>query len=170
MEEVQRPGSGKVFVISILALSVSIGCHNVKEPVSKLDVTEAATSNQLLSGFWWVESNSWRWTTQEFAVALQPPEGAEQRGATLSLHLYIPDSQVRTLGPMTLTAAAEGWSLGNETFLKGGSYIYSRQIPKDLMTTSILPVRFCFDTALSAYRADGRELAAIVTAVELEAN
>lgn len=148
----------------------ALGCHNVKEPVSKLDLADPATSYQLLTGFWWVESNSWRWTAREFSVALQPPVSAEMRGATLNLHLYIPDSQIESLGPMTLDATAEGEELQPETFAKGGTYIYTREIPKDLMATSILPVKFSFDKALPPYKSDGRELAAIVTGIELETN
>ena len=131
----------------------ALGCHNVKEPVSKLDLADPATSYQLLTGFWWVESNSWRWTAREFSVALQPPVSAEMEGATLNLHLYIPDSQIESLGPMTLDATGGGRGLQPETFPKGGTYIYTREIPKDLMATSILPVKFSFDKALPPYRA-----------------
>jgi hypothetical protein len=146
------------------------GCHHVKEPVSRLNLADPATSNQLLSGFWWVESNSWRWTARQFSAALQPPDDAEIRGATLYLHLYIPDSQIESLGPMTLCAATEGRSLRPETFSTGGTHIYTSEIPKELMATSILPVKFSFDKAAPADSGDGRELAAIVTGIELEAN
>jgi hypothetical protein len=57
-----------------------------------------------------------------------------------------------------------------ETYSKGGTYIFAREIPKNLMATSILPVRFSFDKALPPYKADGRELAAIVTGIELQSN
>jgi len=71
---------------------------------------------------------------------------------------------------MTLSATTEGRSLLPETFLKGGTYIYTRDIPKELMATSMLPVKFSFDKAVSAEDADGRELAAIVTSIDLETN
>ena len=170
MSDVGHKISYRWLILSGFVCLVSFGCHNVKEPVSRLSLADPATSNQLLSGFSWLESNSWRWTARKFSAALQPPENAEQRGATLYLHLYIPDSQIESLGPMTLTATAEGRSLLPETFLKGGTYIYTREIPRDLMVTSILPVKFSFDKAVSAEDADGRELAAIVTSIDLEAN
>src|SRR5579871_5147683 len=81
-----------------LALVVLFGCHNVKEPVSQLNVADESTASQLLGGFWWVEDHSWRWTAREFSVALQPPAGSEQSGATLQLHLFIPDSEIESLG------------------------------------------------------------------------
>jgi hypothetical protein len=160
----------KRLVIPGFVLLLSCGCHRVKEPVSRLDITDVATSNQLLSGFWWIESDSWRWTAREFSAALQPPEGAEQRGATLNLRLYIPDDQVASLGPMTLAATIEGQDLQPETYSRGGTFVYSREIPKALMATSILPVRFSFDKALPAFKGDGRELGAIVTGIELQTN
>src|SRR5580698_11457004 len=138
-------GRYKRVLISGLVLLGSVGCHNVREPVSKLNLADAATSNQLLSGFSWAESNSWRWTAREFSAAMKPPDDAEQRGATLFLHLYIPDPQIDALGPMTLTATAEGRSLKPETFSKGGNYIYTCEIPKTLLATSLLPVKFSFD-------------------------
>jgi hypothetical protein len=154
-------------------ISISMGlvllsaCHQVREPVSKIEVAEPGTADQLLSGFYPPENAAWCWTTQEFAAALKPPEGAEQRGATLELQLYIPDSQIESIGPMTLAAATEGYVLDPEKFLKGGTYTYSRKIPRGAMATSLLPVKFCFDKARAPYIGDGRELAAIVTKIEL---
>ena len=159
----------RLIFAGIAAIAV-LSCHNVKEPVSSLDVANASTANQLLSGFWWLESGAWRWTAREFSVALQPPDNAERSGATLLLHLYIPDSQIESLGPMTLVAMVDGRSLSPETFSKGGTYLYTREIPKELMATSILPVKFSFDKALMPEGADGRELAAIVTGIELQPN
>lgn len=155
---------------SVLVGLLTVGCHNVREPVSRLDVTDRATSNQLLAGFWWVESGSWRWTAREFSAALKPPAGAELKGSTLQLHLYIPDSQIESLGPMTLTARIDDQSLPPETFSKGGNYIYTREVSKELLATSILPVKFRFDKALPPEKGDGRELAAIVSEIELETN
>jgi len=160
----------KKWMIASVVLFVSLGCHQVKEPVSRLNVADVATSNQLLSGFWWLESNKFRWTAREFSVALQPPEGADSRGATLYLHLYIPNDQVEALGPLTLEGITEGQLLKSETYSKGGTYIYTREIPKNLMATSLLPVKFSFDTALPGDKSDGRELAAIVTEIDLQAN
>jgi hypothetical protein len=160
----------KGYIIPVAVILMSLSCHQIKEPVSKVNVADVATSNQLLSGFWQIESNSWRWTARDFAVALQPPDSAEASGATLYLHLFIPDSQIELLGPMTLSASTDNYSLSPETFSKGGTYIFSRQIPKEVMATSLLPVRFSFDKALAPAKADGRELAAIVTGIELQAN
>lgn len=159
----------QVLFTLVAALLLFSSCHNVRQPVSKLDPADQATADQLLHGFWWVESDSWRWTSREFSAALQPPERAEVNGATLYLHLFLPESEIKLLGPMTLTATVEGQSLPPETFSKGGPYVFTRAIPKELMATSILPIKFSFDKALSPEKADGRELAAIVNGIELQA-
>ncbi len=151
-----------------IALVMLSGCHAVKEPVSKMDMADMRTAGQLLRGFYQLENDRWRWTGQKFSVALKPPDGAEQRGATLGLHIYLPESQIESLGPMTLSACTGEFSLASETFSKGGTYIYSREIPKDALATSLLPVDFQFDKATAPFTGDGRQLAAIVTNVELQ--
>jgi hypothetical protein len=170
MEDFRNKIRYKCLISASLVWLVSCGCHTIKEPVSKLDLADAATSNQLLSGFWWLESNSWRWTARQFSAALQPPDNSEKSGATLFLRLYVPESQIALLGPMTLTATTEGHTLEPETYAKGGIYVYTRELPKELMATSLLPVRFTFDKALPPANSDGRELAAIVTGIELQTN
>jgi hypothetical protein len=160
----------KCLIIAGSVFLPTIGCHNVREPVSKLVIADTSTSNQLLSGFWWLESGSWRWTARQFSVALQPPAHAEQRGATLNLHLYIPDSEIESLGSMTLTAEVDDTELKPQTYSKGGIYTYTREVPRDALATSVLPVRFSFDRAVPPYKSDGRELAAVVTEVDLETN
>jgi hypothetical protein len=157
----------KVSVIVSLGM-ILCACHEVREPVSKIDIAEVRTADQLLFGFYPPENGAWRWTAQEFAAALKPPNGAEQRGATLELQLYIPDSQIESIGPMTLSSTTGGYVLEPEKFSKGGTYVYSRKIPREALVTSLLPVKFCFDKARAPYLGDGRELAAIVSRIELQ--
>jgi hypothetical protein len=146
------------------------GCHDVKAPVSKIEIVDIRTANQLLSGFYQPENGKWCWTAREFSIALKPPDGGEQRGATLEMEIYVPDVQIGLLGPMTLSANAGSYTLAPETFSKSGTHIYSRNIPGDVLATSLLPVRFSFDKARSPLSGDGRELGAIVSKIELQAN
>ena len=121
-----------------------------------------------MEGFHGLESNSWRWTARRFVIALQPPPGAERSGGLLSLRLTIPDAQIQTLGPMTLTAAADGVALKPETFSRAGSYTYVTDVPRDALRTNLLPIVFTFDKAVPATAADGRELAAVVLGAALQ--
>ena len=152
-----------------VALAFSLACHRSnKGPSSVINVADPATANQLLSGFYNVESNRWRWTNQDFSVALKPPPGGEQKGATLRLHLFIPDSQLKKLGPMTLSAELDGHPLGPETFSEEGSYIYARDIPGDALRSDLIPVTFSLDKAAPPSAQDSRELGAVVTSIELQ--
>jgi hypothetical protein len=158
----------KGFVTVFAGIIFLCACHEVRQPLSKIDIAEVRKTDQLLAGFYPPENGAWSWTAQEFTAALKPPEGAERRGATLELQLYIPDSQIESIGPMTLSAATEGYVLDPEKYSKGGTYIYSRTIPKDALATSLLLVKFYFDKARMPYVGDGRELAAIVSRIELQ--
>ena len=155
-------------VIAYLAAVLLSGCHEVRQSVSKIDIAEIGTEDQLVSGFYQLENGAWRWTARAFSAALKPPDGAEQRGATLELQFYIPDSQIASLGPMTLSASIEGYVLTPETFSRSGAYVYSRKIPREALATSLLPVRFSFDKARAPFIGDGRELAVIVSRIELQ--
>ena len=151
-----------------MGLVLLCACHDVKEPLSKIETAQVRTANQLLSGFYPPENGAWCWTAREFAAALKPPDGAETRGATLELQFYIPDSQIESIGPMTLSAETEGYVMDSQTFSKGGMYVYSRKVPKEALATSLLPVKFSFDKARAPFIGDGRELAAIVSRIELQ--
>lgn len=157
----------KEFVTAIVVLILA-GCHEVNEPATKIEIASGKSVSQLLFGFYQLENNQWRWTARQFAAALKPPEGAEQRGATLNLTLYLSDAQIHTLGPMTLSASAGDYPLDPQTFLSSGTYVYSREIPRPALATSLLPLNFSFDKATSPFSGDGRELAAIVTTIELQ--
>jgi hypothetical protein len=68
---------------------------------------------------------------------------------------------------MTLSANTGSYVLEPETFSKGGTFVYSRKIPKESLATSLLPIRFSFDKAKAPFIGDGRELGAIVSRIEL---
>jgi hypothetical protein len=121
---------------------------------------------QLTSGFYAPESEGWRWVARSFAVALTPPPGLSSRGARLTVRLYLPETEIQTLGPLTLNASVDGWSLGSETYAKGGSTQFVRDLPFEVVDTNILPIQFCFDKAISP-AADARELAAVVSQITL---
>lgn len=153
-------------LVFLTVTTVLAGCHRVSEPASDIKTADLTKSNQLLSGFWQVEG-SWRWTAREFSLALRPPDGADTRGATVQLTLYLPDSQLKALGPMTLTGFVDGKPLGSQTFTTGGVQVYSREVPKEALATNILPMQFSFDKAASPLTTDGRELGAVLSGAAL---
>lgn len=158
--------------ITLLLIVVLAGCNQAKrkEPVSVVNVADPSTAKQLVGGFYKIEAKSWRWTAREFVVSLLPPPGSEQKGAKLSLHFFIPDDQISKLGPMTLTAEIDDFSMSPETYSRGGDYFYVREIPARMLKTNVVPVIFSFDKATAPSGSDGRELGAVVSLISLTQN
>jgi hypothetical protein len=157
--------------INLVIFSISLaGCHRkrVPPPSSDLRMSDKYSAKQLIDGFYDLEQNQWRWAAGRFAVVLQPPAGSERTGATLQLKMFIPESQIQKLGPMTLSADVGEVSLAPETFTKGGSFSYCRDISPKLIGPNLLPVVFRFDKALAPFEADSRELAVVVLEVSLQ--
>ncbi len=147
------------------------GCHRVKSPASVVHMGDPAAADQLMSGFYSIEGGAgdkaWRWSGPDFAVALAPPPAAPQ-GARLLLRLYFPETQIQKLGPMTLTAFVDGEPLPPETYDKGGSYDFVRDVPACFLDTNVLPITFSFDRYSPKTETEGRDLAAVVLMAALE--
>jgi hypothetical protein len=155
--------------IGLILITILAGCHQArrKEPVSVINTADPSVAKQLVGGFYKIEAKSWRWTSREFIVSLLPPPGSEQKGAKSNLHFFIPEDQISKLGPMTLNAEIDDYSMGPETYSKGGDHYYVREVPANLLRTNILPVIFTFDKASPPAGADGRELGAVVSLISL---
>ena len=125
--------------------------------------------DQILSGFYDVEGTGWRWAAEHFAVSLKPPPEASTKGLRLKLELYLPESQIETLGPMTLSAIVnDDCPLKPETFSKSGGFTYTRDIPPSQAVANVIRVDFRWDKAKPPLGSESRELAAVVSAVSLE--
>jgi hypothetical protein len=88
------------------------------------------------------------------------------QGARLTVRLFLPETEIQNIGPLTLSASIDGWSLGSETYAKGGSAEFTRDLPFEVVDTNVLPIQFCFDKAITP-AVDGRELAAVVSEITL---
>jgi hypothetical protein len=130
-------------------------------------VADTAITGQLLSGFYGVEQNSWRWVAPRFSVALKPPSRKPGSGARLTVHFYLPDLVITREGDVTLTAAIDGKILGQQTFRNPGSYDFIADLSAEDVDTNILPVRFCFDKSMSPGADDARDLAAVINGISL---
>jgi hypothetical protein len=130
-------------------------------------MSDTAISKQLIAGFYDVEANAWRWTARKFVVSFPQPVNADQKGAKLELQLYIPDSQIAKLGPVTLSADVDEHPLPSQTFSAGGQYTFARDVPPDALRSNLVPVIFTFDKAVPPSAGDGRELGAVVTMAAL---
>lgn len=130
-------------------------------------MADPKTASQLVSGFYDVEANAWRWTARRFVVSFPPPANGEEKGGKLELRLFIPDTQIKALGPLTLTVEVNEKRLEPETFSKEGQYTYTRDVPASALHSNLIPVLFSFDKALHAGSIEGRELGAVVSMAAL---
>src|SRR5579872_6126501 len=103
---------------------------------------------QLITGFYAIEGNAWRWTAKQFAVVLRVPPGAAQRGATLDLALTVPQVVVDKLKTVTLAAKVDGHELPPETYSTSGQFDYKRDIPPGTLTAGSARVEFALDKAM----------------------
>jgi len=136
---------------------------------SVVHVADPAAAAQLLKGFHGLEQGSWRWTAGSFAVALQPPARAAERGARLVVKLAIPDVVLQRLKALTLRATIDGTALPPETYSRPGDHVYTREVPSSLFTGKPLVVDFALDKTFAPGGGDQRELGIIVTTIGLEA-
>jgi hypothetical protein len=127
-------------------------------------------ATQLISGFYSLESGSWRWTARRFSTVLKTPPGAAQNGATLAFAFSFPDSIAGKLGSVTLTATSGGMTLKTETWKAAGSYTFRADVPASLCASASVPVDFTLDKSLPpAASGDRRELGVIAASVGLTA-
>lgn len=159
----------RILTAALLLLALG-GCHRVQAPASIVRMGDPSTTSQLIEGFYDLEGsgdNAWRWTAPEVTLALAPPANA-RNGTRLVLKLYFPETQIRKVGPITLTAFVNGEQLPAETYTKPGSYDFVRDVPSCLLDTNVLPVRLSFFPYAPKSDTEARALAAVVSMAALE--
>jgi hypothetical protein len=166
--------------VAVLALA-PLGCKQARKVqvqqtveeaprvASVIHMGDAKAETQLVSGFYGIEGNAWRWAARQFTVILRPPFGASQRGGTLQLNLTIPQVVIDKLKTLSLTAAIDGSPLAPETYTQPGPYTYKRDVPGNLLTADSVKVDFQLDKAIPPSGQDQRELGVVVNSVSLEA-
>jgi hypothetical protein len=150
--------------------AVNVGTTDEEGPQLASIIHTKDQSEQLVTGFYNVEENAWRWTAQKFSVVLKPPVGSAQRGATLTMQCSIPDAVIAKLKTVSLTGTIGATALAPETYTQPGPYTYTRDIPANLLNADAVRVDFQLDKALPpGANGDQRELGIIVSSVGLEA-
>ena len=136
---------------------------------SVLHVSDPKIEPQLISGFYGIEGNAWRWTARQFSVVLRVPAGAAQRGAALDLALTVPQVTIDKLKTVTLSATADGHPLPPETYNQTGQFDYKRDLAPGTLPNSSVRLEFQLDKAMAPANGDLRELGIIVRSISLEA-
>jgi hypothetical protein len=133
---------------------------------SLVRMNDPSTAGQLLSGFYGIENNAWRWTAGHFSVLLYAPPGASQRGATLTFKLTVPEQAAQKSGSITLTASIEGKALFSSTWDKPGAYTFTGEIPASMLPADSVKIDFALDKSFHAPN-DARELGIIAASAGL---
>jgi hypothetical protein len=169
-------------ILAALALA-SLGCNRdhkvtVKETVEEapgkaavpvvLSMGDPKQEKQLVSGFYGIEANAWRWTARDFTVSLRPPTGSATQGATLDFALSVPQVTIDKLKSVTLSASINGTALAPETYAHEGQYDYKRDIPPNLIQGGAVRVEFHLDKSMPPAGGDARELGIVARSVGLE--
>ena len=160
----------RVVLATAVMLFAFQGCNRVAKQrmKSRLKMSDPETGKQLVSGFYALEGNSWRWTARRFVVMFPGCRGADiHRPHSLTLSVFVPAGQIQQLGPLTLNADVNGTVLAGETFREPGVHTYMRSVPEVALESNIVPVVFFLDKATSP---DGRELGLVVNNAQLTAN
>ncbi len=130
-------------------------------------IGDPRAAGQLVSGFYDIEDNAWRWTGKQFEIELGTPLGAAARGATLELQFTIPPVVAEKNHSLTLSASVDGNLLPPETFTKAGDFVYKRDVPPALMVAESVKVVFELDKTMSPGGSDTRELGVVATTAGL---
>lgn len=134
------------------------------ESVLRMGDTSAGT--QLVSGFYPLENGSWRWTGKKFSVLLRTPSTAAQQGADLTFAFNVPDTIIQNLKTVALSASANGTLLKSAEYKAAGAYVFTADVPANLLSSDTTRVDFALDKSLPP-AVDKRELGIIATSVGL---
>lgn len=137
--------------------------------LTSINMGDPKGEKQLLSGFYGIESNAWRWTGKDFSVNLRPPAGSAAQGATLVFALSIPQVVIDKVHSVTLTATANGTALAPETYSQEGQVEYKRDLPAAALNGDTVRVDFHLDKVMPPANGDVRQLGVIARSVALEA-
>jgi hypothetical protein len=132
---------------------------------STVQMNDPHAAAQLLSGFYAVENNMWRWTAGKFSVQLRTPLAAPN-GATLTLSLTIPDVIVQKLKNIKVTASINGMELKSQQYDTAGPYTLSADVPASLLTGESLKADFTVDKTMRP-DGDARDLGVIANSVAI---
>jgi hypothetical protein len=142
--------------------------QNEEEPptrtMSLIRMGDPKGSPQLLSGFYGVENNAWRWTARTFSVLLRTPPSSASQGAVVTFAFTLPDVTIQKLKNIEITASVNGTKLKSAGYDKAGANIFSADIPPSLLSGDSVKVDFSLDKAV-APDVDRRELGVVANSI-----
>lgn len=162
----------------ILALAVTAtGCKGQRDRVTVQNEEETAprmaslvrmadpkASAQMLSGFYGVENNAWRWTSGKFSVLLRTPLSAAAQGGVVEFDFTLPDASIQKLKSVAITASVNGTKLKSAEYDKPGPNVFTADVPPALLTGESVRVDFTLDKTIPP-DVDKRDLGVIAASI-----
>jgi hypothetical protein len=127
-------------------------------------MSDPKATAQLLSGFYALENNSWRWTSGKFSVLLRTPPGAASQGGVVTFAFSLPDIAVQKLKTVAITASVNGTRLDSAEYAKAGANTFTAAVPPTLLTGDSVKVDFTLDKTIPQ-DVDKRVLGVVATSV-----
>ena len=168
-------------VLCLLVLAACFGCSReepegtpvaTEQPASapekvlyELNLGENIEASRLLRGLYDSEG-AWRWTARAFAVSLDRPQA--ESPVYVELEFSLAKTLMDQLGPVTLTARANGFDVGGETYEKEGSYLFTKPLPAEAIEGDRIEIEFELDKAKESKGPGDRELGLIATSIALK--
>lgn len=135
---------------------------------STVHAADPKAAIQLVRGFHAVEQNAWRWTMGRFAVTFEPPAGAAERGARVSVKFSLPDAVLQKVKKTTLTASIQNTRIGSQTYTAPGDSTFNADVPGELLKGGAVTVEFALDSFLPGSATDGRELGIVFVSAAMD--
>lgn len=136
--------------------------------LSTISTADPHAAPQLLSGWYQVEQNAWRWTARNFAAVLRPPPASATLGATLELRFAVPDVVITRLKSVTMSASIGDLRFAPQIYRQPGRQVYLREVPPNVLSGDSVRVDFSLSKAVPPSQGDRRELGVIVHSLSLE--
>lgn len=135
------------------------------ELATSISVADPKDATQLLSGFYNVEGDAWRWSMKQFAVSLAPPTGAAQNGATLVLNFALPDAVAGKLLGVSVTPTVAGRPVPPCHVTQPGEQTCQFAVPAAALKADAVVVEFTLDKAVEPGEGDSRQLGLVVSRI-----
>lgn len=139
------------------------GASNTLLPA--VSVADPKAVSQLVSGFYGLENDAWRWTAPKFSFDLQAPFGAAGRGALLFIGGSVPPVAFQKLGSQSVTCTVGTELLAPYRLTQAGPFALVREAGP--FEGTIATVHCNVDPALTPEASDKRELGVIVSSMAL---
>lgn len=167
----------RLVVLVLLAALAAAGCKRVRHPnpaatieeeselASAISVADPHDASQLLSGFYNLEDNAWRWSQKQFAVSLAPPANGAAVGATLQLNCDVPDVVAKQMLGVAITPTVGATKLKPMQLTKAGAQELRFEVPPEALKPAAVIVQFDLDKAIEPSNNDSRQLGVVVTRI-----